>query len=82
MSKMLVTLIGAAALAALTAPPASAQRATFNQSWEGASWEMQRRGPRSTMRGPMRDGRILVTPGYHGGRLVKRSKPRYYGMAR
>jgi hypothetical protein len=81
MSKMLVTLIGAAAIAALVTPASAQRAANYNQSWEGASYEMQRRGPRSTMRGPMRDGRILVTPGYHGGRLV-RAKPRYYGMWR
>jgi hypothetical protein len=85
MSKIVVSLIGAAAIAALIAP-ASAQPATANQSWEGATHEMQRRGPASSLRGPMSDGRIVVTPGYqrYHGRYVKRyhRSHRYYGMAR
>jgi hypothetical protein len=80
MPKTFVTLV--AALAALVTP-ALAQRATTNQSWEGATHEMQRRGPTSTLRGPLSDGRIVVTPGYHK-RYVKRyhRHHRYYGMAR
>jgi hypothetical protein len=83
MPKILLTFVGAAAVAAALVVPASAQRATTSQSWEGASWEMQRRGPRSSMHGPLSDGRIVVTPGYgYGKRYMKRAKPRYYGMGR
>ena len=81
MSKFLLMVAGSVAAVSMLSIPATAQRATTAQSWEGAVHEMQIRGPRSTMRGPMRDGRILVTPGYQ--RHAKRyHRPRYYGMAR
>src|SRR5262245_37686924 len=79
MTKFMLLAVGATVVALAT--PASAQPATTNQSWEGAVHEMQIRGPRSTMRGPLPDGRIVVTPGYQ--RTVKRHhRPKYYGMAR
>ncbi len=75
--------VSAAALALTYAVPAAAQ--TFHQSWEGATHEMQKRGPGSTIHGPGWDGRILVTPGYaygYGHRHFRRHHPRpYYGMA-
>lgn len=79
MSKFLLMFVGSAAVA--FSVPAAAQPATTSQSWEGAVHEMQIRGPRSTMHGPVSGGRIIVTPGYQ--RHVKRHhRPRYYGMAR
>lgn len=84
MPKTLLTITTAAALVAAFSLPAAAQRATAHQSFEGATAEMQKKGPRSSMYGPMSDGRIVVTnPGSR--RYVKRHRhhtPRYYGMGR
>ena len=83
MSKTLLTLIGTAALAATFALPAAAQRVTAHQSFEGATAEMQKKGPRASMHGPRSDGRIIVTSGHrrHAG-WHRHHHPRYYGMAR
>lgn len=71
-----------AALIAATAAPAVAQRASLNSSWEGATHEMQKRGPRSDLRGPTVGGQIIVTPGDNGYRQrAWRSHRPYHGPA-
>jgi hypothetical protein len=65
-----------AALIAAYAVPAAAQPSTSTSSWEGATHEMQKRGPRSTIHGPSWDGRYLVTGGY--GHYRSYRAPRHY----
>jgi hypothetical protein len=88
MRKSVAICLAGAAIAAMSVAPASAQRATSNTSWEGASHEMQVRGPRSNIYGPDRGGRLHVTGtrGW-GGRLAwgprhYRHHRHVYGMGR
>ena len=65
----------AAAVMVASVLPAAAQWSSSSTSFEGASAEMQKRGPRSDMYGPDRGGRYVVTdPGY-------RPSYRYYRRA-
>jgi hypothetical protein len=68
MRKTRTICVCAAAFVAASMLPASAQMSSSSTSFEGASAEMQKRGPRSDMLGPDQGGRYIVTePGYRYG---------------
>jgi hypothetical protein len=72
-----------AAVIVAYAAPAAAQYGTTTSSWEGATHEMQKRGPRSTIHGPGWDGRYIVTGGngYRSYRAHRQYRQPVYGYA-
>ena len=79
-----ICLYTAALVVACAAPAAAQQYGTSSSSWEGATHEMQKRGPRSDIYGPGSDGRIIVS-GSDGYLSYRRAQPpdrqRAYGYA-
>jgi hypothetical protein len=68
----MLCLCAAVAIAAMSVP-AAAQWSTSSTSFEGATHEMQKRGPRSDVLGPGWGGEYVVTePGYRRGYRVHR----------